>query len=160
MLTSCCLCQGSEGASVGTLVRPVEQTVLGAWCSAGIRYGALIGATFGALFTLVVGAWFVVYLGVLVGGIIGSLVGVAVGAANGIALTLLATSRAWNASMQQRSHRAACAAIATTVLTVVSLQLVLFRSVTNQAELLFLDVPMSIGAAAAAHPTRRLTPVA
>ena len=159
MLTSCCLCQGSEGASDGALVRPVEQTVLGAWCSAGIRYGALIGATFGALFTLVVGAWFV-YLGVFVGGVIGSLVGLAVGAANGVALTLLATSRVWNASVQQRAHRAACAAIATTVLTVVALQLVLFRSVTNQGELLFLDVPMVIGATAAAYLTRRLPPVA
>jgi D-alanyl-lipoteichoic acid acyltransferase DltB (MBOAT superfamily) len=160
MLTIHCPCRTSGWETLDMYAHPVERTVLGTWCTAGVQYGSLIGAAFGATVTLVSGLWFIAYLGALVGGVIGLLVGLAVGAANGMALTLLATSRAWNASPQQRAHRAACTAVATTVFTFVCLQLLLFRSVTNQGELVFLDAPLVIGAAAAAYLTRRLPPVA
>jgi len=45
------------------------------------------------------------------------------------------------------------------VLLLLCLQLALFRSVTDQAVLVFLDLPTVLGSVAAAYLTRRLPPV-
>lgn len=162
MLMTRCPCRTYESSAFDSYAEPVERTVVGAWCAAGVYYGALIGAAFGATVTLVGGLWFVAYLGVLVGGVVGSAVGsavgLAVGAANGMALTLLAASRAWDVSPRQQARRSACTAVSTTIFTVVCLQLALFRSVTDQGVLVFLDLPMVLGAVAAAYLTSRLPP--
>jgi hypothetical protein len=118
-----------------------------------------MGAIVGAAVALFGGLWVVAYLGVLVGGVVGTIVGLVVGGANGIALSLLKASRAWNVPQDQRARRAAWTVATCTVLTVVGLQLLLFRSVTAHNEVVLLDLPTLVGAVAAARLTRRLPPV-
>ena len=159
MLTTLCPCPASRHTVLDPCAAPLERTVVGAWCNAGVRYGAIMGAIVGAAVALFGGLWVVAYLGVLVGGVVGAILGLVVGGANGIVLSLLKASRAWNVPRHERARRAGWVAAACTVLTIIGLQLLLFRSVTAHDEVVLLDLPTIVGAVAAARLARRLPPV-